>query len=143
MGFTEAIKKCMRDWITFSGRAPRSEYWWFALFAFIVSIVFQLIFTAVAGGASAIEGGEPLGAVGMIVLVLYAVIAIYLTIAGISAAVRRLHDKDKSGWFYWLILIPLIGAIILIVWFCQRGTVGPNQYGEDPLGGEGAAKVFE
>ena len=48
-------------------------------------------------------------------------------------AVRRLHDLDKSGWFLLLGLIPIIGVIILLVWFVQRGTVGGNRFGPDPL----------
>ncbi len=140
MGFGDAVKKCLRDWITFSGRAPRSEYWWFVLFNVLVSIVIQVILGGLAAGMGNGGGG---GIVVLILSLIALVVLIYFAIAGISAAVRRLHDKDKSGWFYWLILIPLIGPIILIVWFCQRGTVGPNQYGEDPLGGEGAAQVFE
>ena len=50
--------------------------------------------------------------------------------------VRRLHDTDRSGWWYWIALIPLIGAILLIVWFCSRGTEGANRYGADTLGGD-------
>jgi len=52
-------------------------------------------------------------------------------------AVRRLHDLDRSGWWICLAFIPLIGAIILIVWFCTRGTVGPNRFGPDPLSPSG------
>ena len=54
----------------------------------------------------------------------------------LAVMVRRLHDTGRSGWWYWIALIPLIGAILLLVWFCSRGTVGSNQYGSDPLGGD-------
>lgn len=50
----------------------------------------------------------------------------------IALSVRRLHDIGKSGWYYLLILIPIVGAIVLIVWWCQDGKIGRNQYGEDP-----------
>jgi len=53
----------------------------------------------------------------------------------ISVIVRRLHDTDRSGWWYWIGLIPLVGAILLLVWFCTRGTSGPNRFGPDPLSG--------
>jgi uncharacterized membrane protein YhaH (DUF805 family) len=51
----------------------------------------------------------------------------------LAVTVRRLHDLDKSGWWWLIGFIPLVGAIILLVWFCQRGTVGPNRFGPDPL----------
>jgi uncharacterized membrane protein YhaH (DUF805 family) len=52
----------------------------------------------------------------------------------ISVTVRRLHDTDHSGWWWWIGLIPLVGIIVLIVWWATPGTRGPNKYGEDPLG---------
>jgi uncharacterized membrane protein YhaH (DUF805 family) len=52
---------------------------------------------------------------------------------GLAVAVRRLHDLDSSGWWILLFLIPLVGAIILIVWFCTKGTDGPNRFGPDHL----------
>jgi uncharacterized membrane protein YhaH (DUF805 family) len=54
---------------------------------------------------------------------------------GISVTVRRLHDTDRSGWWYWIGLIPLVGAILLLIWFCTRGTDGANRFGPDPLSG--------
>ena len=55
---------------------------------------------------------------------------------GIAIGVRRLHDLDKSGWWVLIALIPLIGAIILIVWYCSKGTTGDNRFGADPLAGQ-------
>ncbi len=140
MEFMPAVKKCMRDWITFSGRAPRSEYWWFTLFNVIVSFVAQL--GLVALGAVLSQAGG-FGSIIMAVISIAALVfLVFLAIAGISAVVRRLHDKDKSGWWYWIALVPIVGVILLLVWFCQRGTVGPNRFGEDPLGGV-SEQVFE
>ena len=51
--------------------------------------------------------------------------------------VRRLHDTDRSGWWLLIVLIPLVGGIVLLVWFCQAGTGGPNRFGPDPLAGRG------
>ena len=56
-----------------------------------------------------------------------------MTIPTISVHVRRLHDIGKSGWFYWIILIPFVGAILMIIWVCKKGTEGENEYGSDPL----------
>ena len=57
-----------------------------------------------------------------------------LLLPGLAVAVRRLHDLDRTGW-WWLIVFTVIGIIVLIVWFCMRGTVGPNRFGPDQLGG--------
>jgi uncharacterized membrane protein YhaH (DUF805 family) len=59
-----------------------------------------------------------------------------LLLPGIAVGVRRLHDTERSGWWMLLILIPLVGAIVLIVWFCTRGTIGQNRFGADPLAGQ-------
>jgi uncharacterized membrane protein YhaH (DUF805 family) len=53
----------------------------------------------------------------------------------LAVSIRRLHDLDRSGWWYLLIFIPLIGLIVLLVWYCTRGTVGSNRFGPDPVGG--------
>ena len=140
MGFQEAVRKCLRDWKTVAGRAPRSEYWWFTLFNIIASIVAYVLL----GVLAAVLGGSGVGQIILIILsIAIFIFLIFLMVAGISAIVRRLHDKDKSGWFYWIALIPIVGTIILLVWFCTRGTVGPNTYGDDTLGGDGTAQVFE
>ena len=59
----------------------------------------------------------------------------------ISASVRRLHDIDRSGWWYWIVLIPIVGPIIFLVWTCMRGTSGDNEFGPDPLAE--TASVFD
>lgn len=59
---------------------------------------------------------------------------------GIAVSVRRLHDLDRSGWWLLIALVPLIGAIVLLAWFCSRGIGGANRFGPDPLGS--TANVF-
>ena len=54
----------------------------------------------------------------------------------VSVTVRRLHDTDHSGWWYWIAFVPLVGAILLLIWVCTRGTSGPNRFGADPLLGD-------
>ena len=115
MEFKEAVAHVFSNYATFNGRACRSEYWWFVLFSFLAGIVTAIISAITMGG------GGPL----MVLLQL----ALFLP--GLAVAVRRLHDIDKSGWWYLIILIPLIGAIVLMIWFCRKGTVGPNRFGED------------
>ena len=115
MSFGEAISKCLNEYVTFSGRARRSEYWYFFLFNLIASFV-----------ASALD-------MAMNMAVLQVLVALGLLLPSISVTVRRLHDKDKSGWWWWLGLIPIIGWIVLLVWFVQKGTVGANRFGPDPV----------
>jgi uncharacterized membrane protein YhaH (DUF805 family) len=117
MDFAKPIRTCINKYATFTGRAQRSEYWYFFLFLVIVNIVASVL-------DSAIFGDIP---------VLYLIVTLALIVPSIAAGVRRLHDTDKSGWWLLLGLIPVVGAIVLIVFFCQRGTVGPNRFGPDPL----------
>jgi uncharacterized membrane protein YhaH (DUF805 family) len=122
MGFTEAISAGFRNYVNFSGRAIRSEFWYWVLFAVLASIAAGLIDIALFGleGSSAIES----------------LVGLALFLPGLAVSVRRLHDLDRSGWWVLLGLIPLVGVIILIIWNCQRGTIGPNRFGPDPLGGQ-------
>jgi uncharacterized membrane protein YhaH (DUF805 family) len=117
MNFGQAIKTCLNKYATFSGRATRSEYWYFFLFLVIVNIVASVL-------DSTIFGDMP---------VLYLIATLALLVPSIAAGVRRLHDTDKAGWWLLVGLIPVIGTIVLIVFFCQRGSVGTNQFGPDPL----------
>ncbi len=117
MGFSEAIRTCFSKCATFSGRAPRSEFWFFWLFGIIVDLIGEVIDRA--------RG----------TIIVGALITIVLLLPTIAVSLRRLHDIDRSGWWYLLVLIPIIGWIVLLVWYCTRGTVGPNRYGSDPLAG--------
>jgi uncharacterized membrane protein YhaH (DUF805 family) len=117
MGFGGAIKTVFSKYATFSGRARRPEYWWWYLFYFLVLLGLQII-----DGVIAVAGGPP-------VFSLLGVLAFF--VPTIAVACRRLHDTDRSGWMQLIVLIPLVGFIILIVFLCQRGTDGPNRFGPD------------
>ncbi len=117
MGFGQAISSGFSNYVGFSGRASRSEYWYWILFYFIGAIVAEII-DAVLG-----------------ITAIYPLFSLAVLLPGIAVAVRRLHDLDRSGWWILLGLIPLVGAIILIIWYCMKGTTGPNRFGPDPLGG--------
>jgi len=123
MGFTEAISAGFRNYVGFRGRAVRSEYWYWVLFVVLLSIVAWLIDMMLFGFNT--TGVNPISAI--------ATLATFLP--GLAVSVRRLHDIDRSGWWMLLALIPLIGAIVLIVWACMRGTVGTNRFGTDSLAG--------
>lgn len=117
MDFITAIKTCLGKYATFQGRAIRSEYWYFTLFNLILNLMASVI------------AGASLGAL----TVLPVIVLIALLVPSIAVSIRRLHDLDKSGWWVLLALIPLIGAIILLIWSIKRGTVGLNRFGADPL----------
>jgi uncharacterized membrane protein YhaH (DUF805 family) len=120
MGFTEAISSGFRNYVNFSGRAVRSEYCYWTLFAFLALIVTIIIDAAVLGQTERFP--------------LTSLLELALLLPWLAVSVRRLHDLDRSGWWILLSFIPLIGSIILLVWNCMRGTIGPNRFGPDALG---------
>ena len=115
----------LKNYATFKGRARRKEYWMFALFNMIFAVV-AMIIDNLLGLTFSIEG-QSIG-----YGYLYAAYGLFSLIPSISILVRRLHDVNKSGWFYWIALIPIIGAIWLIVLLVKEGTNGENAYGKDP-----------
>ena len=126
MGFSKAIVTCLGKFFTFSGRAPRSEYWYFYLF-FILCAIGGAVLDVAGGTAAFDEDGEFESGLLLVLSVLV------LFFPQLSVAVRRLHDIDRSGWWLWLGLIPILGGLILLVWSCWRGTDGSNSFGPDPL----------
>lgn len=114
MGFAEAVKSGLSQYAGFSGRARRSEYWWFQLFFLLV--------LAVAAGVDAAVGTEA---------VLFAVAFLALMLPTLAVSVRRLHDTGRSGWFYLLNWVPIVGPILLLVWFVTDSHPD-NQYGPSP-----------
>jgi len=117
MDFVTAVKTCMSKYATFQGRAARSEYWFFTLFMFVINLIASVI------------AGASLG----VLAVLPMILTIALFLPSLAVSIRRLHDLDKSGWWILIILIPLVGVLILLWWFCQRGSEGQNMFGSDPL----------
>ena len=98
MTFQESIKVCFSKYFDFKGRAVRSEYWWFALFIFLASLVLSMISNVLSG-----------------------LFSLGVLLPSIAAATRRLHDTDRSGWWQLIVLVPVIGFIVLIVFLAQEG----------------------
>ena len=115
MNFVQAIQSGFANYVNFSGRAARSEFWYWVLFSVLANLV-----------ATFIDAAIGLGVLGLIV-------SLALLLPGIAVGIRRLHDLDRTGWWFLLVFTG-IGAIVLLVWDCMKGTTGPNQYGPDPLG---------
>lgn len=110
VGFGEAIKRFFAKYAQFSGRASRSEYWWVALFFFLVSFVLNTLVTAVGTDSF----GE-LNGLGLVLSLALFVFALGTLVPSLAVAVRRLHDVNLSGWMLLIGLIPLVGWIVLIV----------------------------
>jgi uncharacterized membrane protein YhaH (DUF805 family) len=113
---------------SFGGRARRAEFWWFVLLNFIVSIILNVVGTTANLTWSPDPSMGPMYAFSIPSLVY----GLLVLIQGIALSVRRLHDTNKSGWWLLLFLLPILGFIILIVFYVLPGTVGPNKYGDDP-----------
>ena len=108
MNFADAVKKCFSQYAGFSGRAARPEYWWWALFVILASVVLNLVSSDLAG-----------------------IFSLGVLLPGIAVGTRRLHDIGKSGWWQLLSLIPLIGWLVLLYWTVQPSE-GDNDYGSAP-----------
>lgn len=126
MSFQDSVKICLSKYADFSGRARRSEYWWFFLFNVLVSIVASII-DAILGTRSGNFG------------VIEGIASLALLLPGLAVGARRLHDTTKSGWWLLIGLIPCVGLIVLIIFFVQDSHPD-NKYGPSPKGaGAGGA----
>jgi uncharacterized membrane protein YhaH (DUF805 family) len=112
MGFADAVRTCLSKYVDFQGRAMRSEFWWFALFNIIIQVITSVIDHGVLNYP-----------------ILSTIATLALILPGIAVSVRRLHDTDRSGWWLLISFIPLIGAILLLVWYCTKGSVSQNRFG--------------
>lgn len=104
--------KCWKQYADFSTRARRTEYWMFVLFNFLISCLLYIC--------------------GLVILSYIYSLAVF--IPGLAVCVRRLHDIGRSGWWYFIALVPIIGWILLLVWFCMDSQPGANKWGENPKG---------
>lgn len=115
--FKEAVERALKvNYCNFNGRASRSEFWWFQLFAFILGIVIEIVFCWNQNVMSIASG----------------LVGIALLLPNLGIAVRRLHDIGKSGWWIFISLIPIVGWILLIVWYCKDSQMETNEYGPVP-----------
>ena len=123
LNFFDAIKTCLRKYFVIKGRASRSEYWFL-----------QLLFTPLAMYVGFWSDPVSAGTIDPPPLyILSTIIVIFLFIPAITSQIRRFHDKDKSGWFIFINIIPLVGWLIALVMLLDKGTPGKNRFGEYPL----------
>ncbi len=110
--FMDAVTKHYFD---FNGRARRAAFWNFVLVYIIIAVVLRII-----------QSVAHLG------VMLTSLLELALLLPNLGIAVRRLHDTNRSGWWILIALVPIVGIILLIVWYCAAGTTGANEYGPDP-----------
>ncbi len=112
----------LKKYAVFAGRASRQEYWMFTLINLVIIVAFSILSTAVGGN------------IGGIIYTLLFIYDLAVIIPSISVAVRRLHDTDRSGWWIFISLVPLVGWIIALVFMVLPSTAGSNKYGANPSG---------
>ena len=121
MSFSNAVKAYFLKWNDFRTRSSRSEYWWATLFVGLASYLVGGVTEALVFNAMSIA-----------LLITMLPIQLFITIASTCLVIRRLHDVDRSGWWY-LIVFTIVGMIPLLIWYCTKGTEGDNRFGKDPL----------
>jgi uncharacterized membrane protein YhaH (DUF805 family) len=122
----EAVANVFKNYANFKGRARRSEYWWFLVFNSLVSIFLNCIIQPIAN-----SNPDSMFLLGL-ALILYLAYLGGMIIPAWAVTVRRLHDIGKSGWWWLIALIPIVGSLVLLVWSCQDSDVCENKYGSSP-----------
>lgn len=129
MDFSTSVKSVFCKYATFSGRASRSEYWYFILFNFLVNLVIVVAPCLVGYLSEGVPGLVSGYGIASLISLLYMLATI---IPSLAVGVRRLHDSGHSGWWMFIVLLPFIGAIVLLIFFLIESEMGENQYGEQP-----------
>ena len=135
MSFIESVTTCFQKFVTISGRASRAEYWWYMLFYVLCEIPIVALLAVYIGvkANSSADGGFPIIPVVMVTL-LICIILFILGIPLLTATIRRLHDTDRDGMWFFIQFIPYIGSIIFLVFMCLPSTPGENRFGQNPYG---------
>ena len=121
MTFGEAVRSGFDHYTKFDGRAGRPAFWWWFLFGILVSIGANII-DAILGTFGVVSG----------------LAALALLLPNLSVAIRRLHDTDHTGWWVLIGFIPIIGWIVLLIFYLREGDAGENRYGPPPVEGVAA-----
>lgn len=141
MGMQEAVQLYFKNYVNFQGRSRRAEYWWPALVNLIISWTLTGISILLGGGFEAYASFS-LNMIGWVFYGLATLWGLIVFLPGLSVTVRRLHDRDMSGW--WILgfivglIIPIVNLVVMIVYIvimAMAGTVGPNKFGPDPKSG--------
>jgi uncharacterized membrane protein YhaH (DUF805 family) len=110
----------LKNYAGFTGRARRQEYWMYALFNILIVVVLE---------------GISLAARTLVLLIIVGIYGLAVLLPSLAVLVRRLHDTNRSGAWFFITFVPLVGGIMLLIYLCTPGDQGPNQYGPDPKQG--------
>lgn len=129
MTISESISTCFSKFATFSGRATRSEFWWFTLFSGLVNMVGDIL-TSVFHAMGDVEAAMSMSLVHLVLMLV-------VLVPNLAVGARRLHDIGRSGWWQ-LLIITIIGYIVLIIFWVKKGDQHGNEYDQqenkyDPL----------
>ena len=133
MSFGQAIASGFKNYVSWKGRATRAEYWWWTLFIFIVTLPFNIIYNVSSQGAleAALKAGDQAAYLadlfGPTYWLLVAVSLVFF-LPSLAVTIRRLHDIDRSGGWFWIILVPFAGSIVLLVFALLPSSEGKNRF---------------
>lgn len=133
--------KAYTRYAQFEGRSDRKEFWYYVLFYLIAGAVLSVLDSLFFGHTTTVTGEDFYMQSRMSFQPLSAIFGLVSLIPSISVSVRRLHDTGKSGWLYLLWLVPIIGWILLLIWYCEKGDANANAHGEPPEGSRLATEV--
>ena len=133
MTFGQAIANGFKNYVTWKGRATRAEYWWWALFTFIVTLPFSIIDNVSSREAlqAAMAAGDQSAALAAVLgptFFLLLLVSLVLFLPSLAVTIRRLHDIDRSGGWFWIILVPVAGSIVLLVFALLPSTPDKNRF---------------
>ncbi len=126
MSFGQAVSTVFSKYATFSGRARRSEYWWWYLFTILVTAIAFILDAVLKINTLGGDGGVKIGWI-------YVIVSLALVIPTVAVTVRRLHDSGHSGWWWLAVFICGIGGIIILI-FVLQDSKPDNQWGPNPKG---------
>lgn len=138
MTFTQSISSCFSNYVTFTGRASRSEYWFWTLFLILADILIYVGALVLFGATGAAMTDDVAGAAGGLLvglgsaIIIFAIFALIVFLPTLAVTVRRLHDSNKSGWFLLIYIIPIIGPLVILVFMLLPSTPGNNNFGPQP-----------
>ena len=133
MTFGQAIASGFKNYVSWKGRATRAEYWWWTLFIFIVTLPFNISYNvgSQAGLEAAIASGDQTAFMAALFGPTYwllVLVTLVFLLPSLAVTIRRLHDIDRSGGWFWIILVPFAGSIVLLVFALLPSTPGKNRF---------------
>ena len=133
MSFGQAIASGFKNYVSWKGRATRAEYWWWTLFVFIVTLPFNFFYNpgSQAGLEAALAAGDQAAYLAELFGPAYwllVVVSLVFLLPSLAVTIRRLHDIDRSGGWYWIFLVPVAGFIVLLVFALLPSTPGKNRF---------------